>query len=128
MEENRISGWLAFASIMLLIAGIYDFLWGLTWLVRDSKYNIDQILVTNLTFWGWFYLILGVVGICAGIAVLAKQQWARWFGVIWAFINMCLMFVVIWAYPLSAIAIIVLDMLVIYGLVGHGDRDNDLVI
>jgi Na+-transporting NADH:ubiquinone oxidoreductase subunit NqrD len=113
---------------MLLIAGIYDFLWGLTWLIRDSQYKIDQVLVTNLTFWGWFYLILGVVGVCAGIAVLAKQQWARWFGVAWAFVNMCLMFVVIWAYPLSAIAIIVIDMLVIYGLVGYGNKEGDLAV
>jgi hypothetical protein len=126
MDEDRGYGWMIFASIMLVIVGIYDFLWGLTWLVRDSKYNVDQVLVTNLTFWGWFYLVLGAVGIFAGFSILAKMQWARWFAVIWASINMVFMFVVIWAYPISALAIIILDMLVIYGLVTYGGRDSEV--
>ena len=126
MGEDKGYGWLIFASIIMIITGIYDFIWGITWLVRDANYNVDQILVTNLTFWGWFYLILGAIGTFAGIAILAKQQWARWFGVAWASVNMIIVFMVIWAYPFSALAIILLDMLVVYGLVAYGGRDIEL--
>ena len=123
MEEDRGYGWMIFASIILVIAGIYDFFWGITALAKD-EYFINQVLFANLTFWGWFYLILGIIGVCAGFAILAKQQWARWFGVIWAGINMIFMFMVIWAHPLGALAIITLDVLVIYGLVTYGERET----
>ena len=123
MEEDRGYGWMIFASIILVIAGLYDIIWGITALAKD-EYFINQVLFANLTFWGWFYLILGIIGVCAGFAILAKQQWARWFGVIWAGANMILMFVVIWTYPLWALAIITLDVLVIYGLVTYGERET----
>ncbi len=124
MEEKGY-GWMIFSSIILVIAGIYNFFWGITALAKD-EYFISQVLFANLTFWGWFYLILGIIGTCAGFAILAKQQWARWFGVIWAGVNMVLMFIVIWAYPWWAIMIITLDLLVIYGLASYGGREEEL--
>ncbi len=125
MDEGKGYGWMVFASIMLVVVGIYNFLWGITALAKDELF-INQVLFANLTFWGWFYLVLGGLGVCAGFAILAKQQWARWFGVIWASCNMILMFIVIWAYPIWAIAIITLDMLIIYGLVSYGSRDSEI--
>ena len=125
MDGDKGYGWMVFASIMLVVVGIYDFLWGITALAKD-EYFVSQVLFANLTFWGWFYLILGGIGVCAGFAILAKQQWARWFAVIWASCNMILMFVVIWAYPLWSVVIITLDMLIIYGLVSYGGRDTEI--
>jgi hypothetical protein len=124
MEEGKGYGWMIFASIVLVVVGIYDIIWGITALARD-EFLVNQVLFANLTFWGWFYLILGIVGLCAGFAILAKQQWARWFGVIWASVNMIFMFMVIWAYPLWALAIITLDLLIIYGLVTYGEREGE---
>lgn len=125
MEEDRGYGWMIFASIILVIVGIYDFIWGITALAKD-EYLVNQLLFANLTFWGWFSLVLGAVGVCAGFCILAKQQWARWFAVIWASINMIIMFFVFWAYPLGAMAIIALDVLIIYGLVTYGGRGEEL--
>jgi hypothetical protein len=125
MEEGKGYGWMVFASIVLVVVGIYDIIWGITALAKDELF-VNQVLFANLTFWGWFYLILGIIGLCAGFAILAKQQWARWFGVIWASVNMIFMFMVIWAYPLWALAIITLDLLIIYGLVTYGGREDEL--
>jgi hypothetical protein len=125
MEEGKGYGWMVFASIVLVVVGIYDIIWGITALARD-EYLVNQVLFANLTFWGWFYLILGIIGMCAGFAILAKQQWARWFGVIWASVNMIFMFMVIWAAPVWALAIITLDVLIIYGLITYGGREDEL--
>ena len=124
MEEGKGYGWMVFASIVLVVVGIYDIIWWITALARD-EYLINQVLFANLTFWGWFYLILGIIGVCAGFAILAKQQWARWFGVIWASVNMIFMFMVIWAAPVWALAIITLDVLIIYGLITYGEREGE---
>jgi len=124
MDEGKGYGWMIFASIVLVVVGIYDIIWGITALARD-EYLLNQVLFANLTFWGWFYLILGIIGTCAGFAILAKQQWARWFGVIWAGVNMIFMFMVIWAEPVWALAIITLDLLIIFGLVTYGEREGE---
>ena len=124
MEEGKGYGWMVFASIVLVVVGIYDIIWGITALAKDELF-VNQVLFANLTFWGWFYLILGIIGVCAGFAILAKQQWARWFGVIWASVNMIFMFMVIWAYPLWALAIITLGVLIIYGLITYGEREGE---
>jgi hypothetical protein len=125
VDENNGYGWMIFASIVLVVVGIYDILWGITALARD-EFLVNQVLFANLTFWGWFYLILGIIGTAAGFAILAKQQWARWFGVTWAGINMIFIFMVIWVYPVWAILIIALDVLIIYGLVSYGGREGEL--
>lgn len=127
MEEDKGYGWMIFASIVLVIVGFYDIIWGITALAKDELL-VSQVLFANLTFWGWFYLILGIIGTCAGFAILAKQQWARWFGVTWAGINMIFMFMVIWANPWGALAIIALDVLIIYGLVSYGGSEGELAV
>ena len=121
--DQKGEGWLVFASIMLVLAGIYNFIWGITALVKD-EYLINQFLFANLTFWGWFWLIIGIVAMVAGFAVLNKAPWARWFGIIMASISAIGMFTVIWAYPIWSIVIITLDVLVIYGLAEYGGRES----
>jgi len=120
--DQKGEGWLIFASIMLVLAGIYNFIWGITALVKDD-YLVSQFLFANLTFWGWFWLIIGVIAVIAGFSVLNKSQWARWFGIIIASISAIGMFTVIWAYPIWSIVIITLDVLVIYGLAEYGGRE-----
>ena len=121
--DGKGEGWLVFASIMLVLVGIYNFIWGITALVKD-EYLINQFLFANLTFWGWFWLIIGIVALIAGFAVLNRAPWARWFGIIMASISAIGMFTVIWAYPIWSILIIALDVMVIYGLAEYGGRES----
>lgn len=116
--EEKGSGWIVFASIMPVIAGICNVTWGITTLAKDELL-VSQVLFANLTFWGWFYFILGIVAVIAGFAVPNKAQWARWFGIIVASLSAIFAFMAIWAYPVWAIMIIALDVMVIYGLAGY---------
>lgn len=120
MEKG--SGWLAFASIMLIVSGIGNFIWGITAVARD-KLLINQLLFANLTFWGIVFMIVGVLLIVAGIAVLNKAPWARVFGIVFCSLSIIFYFMVIWAYPAWSILVIAIDVLIIYGLAEYGQRE-----
>lgn len=123
MEEyEKGSGWLLFASIMLLLAGAFNIIWGIGALVKDDLY-VSKLLFANLTFWGWVWLIVGVVQILVGFGVLSKNQVARWAGIVMASVSAILAFFYIWAVPGWALLIITLDVLVLYGLGTFGGRE-----
>ncbi len=119
MEEEKGYGWVVLASILLVVAGVFNVIWGIGAVSKASLFAKD-LLFANLTFWGVVWLIIGVIEICAGFAVLAKVQWARIFGIVMAAISMIGAFFYIWAFPGWSILIIALDVLVVYGLAEYG--------
>jgi len=121
MEEKGY-GWLTFASIMLVVAGIGNFIWGVTALARDELL-VNKLLFANLTFWGVVFIILGVFLVAAGVAVLSKAQWARVFGIIFCSLSIIFYFMVIWAHPVWSVLVIAIDVLIIYGLAEYGEGD-----
>jgi hypothetical protein len=124
-ETEKGSGWVLFAAIMLVIAGFFNTFWGIGALAKaDALYDATRLLFGNLTFWGWTWLIVGVLEVFAGFGVLSKSQWARWFGIVMASISALTAFFYIWAVPTWVLIIILLDVLVIYGLAEYGARDT----
>ena len=54
-------GWLLFAGVMLMLAGILNFIWGIA-AIDDSAFFTDEgryVIFDNLSTWGWFLLIVG---------------------------------------------------------------------
>lgn len=115
-------GWIMFAAIMLMIAGLANFFWGITALAY-STYLVNQLLFTGLGTWGWLTIIFGIIQIIAGASVLNKSQWARWFGIITGALGVMIMFFVLWAHPVWSVVVIALDVLVIYGLAQYGGEE-----
>ena len=113
------SGWLVFASIMMVVAGIGNFIWGITAVARKALLS-SRVLFANLTFWGIVFMILGVILAAAGFAVLSRRPWAIWFGILWAVVSIVFYLMVIWAYPVWSVLVIAIDVLVIYGLAEYG--------
>jgi uncharacterized membrane protein (DUF2068 family) len=68
----------------MLIIGTLDALQGLTALIKDEYYALapNRILVFDLTTWGWIMLVWGVVLALAGLGLLGRQGWARWFAIV----------------------------------------------
>ena len=123
MSDDREFTWMMFASFILMIDGIFKFIWGITALVKE-EYFYDQWLFGNMTLWGVIWIIIGVITFIAAFAILGKAQWARWFGIVMAGLGVVGMFTVIWAYPIWALVIIALDVLVIYALARYGGRES----
>lgn len=124
------AGWILFASIMMMIVGTLDFFEGLIAIVRDNYYVVssDQVIVFNLSTWGWLALIWGIVLFLAGLALWSGAGWARWLTVVLAGFNILgqLSFLGSTAWPLWTLVIIGLNVVVIYALTarweGYAER------
>jgi uncharacterized membrane protein len=119
------TGWVLFAGVMLLLVGAWNIIDGIAALA-GSDYLVNRLAFSNLHAWGWFFLIWGIVQCGVALAIWAGRGWAAVIGVISACGN--IVGQLLWArtLPVWAIAIIVADVLVIYGLVVYGgDRGED---
>lgn len=111
-----------FSSIILMIAGFSNLIWGIVALAKDDLL-VNQLLFSNLTLWGVLSIILGCLLIVAGAAVLNKVQWARYFGLVFCSLSIIFYLAVMWAHPYWSLIVIIMDILVIYGLGVYGEKE-----
>jgi hypothetical protein len=122
----RTSGWVAFASFMLVLAGMFGIIDGLVALINDEVYLVTKegVVAFDFTTWGWIHLCLGIIVLVAGFAVLSGQLWARLVGVFVATLSAVSQIAFITAFPLWSVVIIGIDVLIIYGLLVHGEEEE----
>ena len=65
---------------------------------------------------------MGSLALVAGLSVLSGQLWAVILGVFLAMASATTQLLFITVFPLWSLAIIAIDILVIYGLVVHGEE------
>ena len=115
------AGWVVFAGLMMIIMGVLEALEGLIAIIRDDYYVLtpQQIVVFDLTTWGWIALIWGIVVAIAGFSLLLQQSWARWFAIVIASLNFIVQlgFVGSNRYPLWALVTMAVNILVLYALI-----------
>ena len=122
-EDDRGYGWVAFAGVMLLTLGTLNTIEGIAaignanFFVHDTHY-----MFASLNTWGWVVLILGVCQLLVGFGVFAKNQFARWTGVLVLSANAVAQLLMIPAYPFWSLSIFAVDILAIYGLCAYGRR------
>ena len=123
MEQKEGYGWIVYSAVLLVLVGINNLLWGIA-AAGSNELFIDKFLYGDLTAWGVVWIIIGALEIVAGFAVLAKQQWARWFGIIMACFAVISAFFYMWTFPIWSLIVIILGLLVIYGLAEYGGREG----
>ena len=117
IDDDRASGWVAFAGIMLGFAGAWNLIDAILALANSKVYVGNKTYVFgDLRTWGWIILAVGIAEICAAFAVLSGSQLARWFGVAVASVNAIAQLMFIPAAPFWALCMFAVDLLVIYGL------------
>jgi hypothetical protein len=117
-------GFILFAAIMLIMAGIFQFFAGLVALFDNEFYvaTRNYIFQFDATSWGWIHLIGGVIVALAGFGLLAGQTWARVLGIFLALLSAIVNFAFIPYYPFWALTIIAVDIFVIWALAAHGGQ------
>ena len=114
------AGWIVFAAVMLLVIGVLDFFEGLIAIIRSNYYVIhgNQLIVFDTTTWGWLTLIWGILLVLAGFGLWSGAGWARWFTIIVVSLNILgqLSWLGASAYPLWALVIITLNIIVLFAL------------
>jgi hypothetical protein len=131
-DYERGAGWLLFASVVLLIVGVFNVVLGITLIAEDEIYvtgrEAEVVLAGDTTGWGWVILILGGLEVLAGFGVLARSQAARWFGIIMAALAALGHLPVIFGrHPIYSFIVVLMSVLVIYGLAQYGGRERAAV-
>jgi hypothetical protein len=122
-DDEHGQGLVTFAGVMLMIAAVLNALYGIAAIDKANFYvHNARYIFGDLNTWGWFLLSLGALQCFAALAIWRGTPWARWFGVACASVNAILQTMWIPAYPVLAMTILTLDIIVIYGLLAYGGR------
>ena len=126
--ESRGSGWVAFAATMIFIVGVLNVIYGIAAIDNSSFFvHNTKYIVSDLNTWGWVVLIIGVVQVFAGLGIWARNQAARWVGIVTVGLSAIAELMFLPSYPLAALAIFAVDVLVLYGLLAYGGRHRAAV-
>ena len=126
MSQNEPSGWAIgwalFAAVMLITVGCFQVIAGIAAIAEDDVYvqAPNYVLELDVTTWGWIHLILGAILILSGLGIMSGNVLGRTVGVLVAAISMVANFAFIPWYPLWSIAVIAVDVAVIWALTAHG--------
>jgi hypothetical protein len=114
------AGWIRLGAILILIISMLEFFEGLTAIIRGDYYHVtpDQIVVFDLSTWGWLTLIWSIVLAVIGFALLAAATWARWAAIVILSLNFIVQlgFLGSAQFPLWALTVLALNVVVLYAL------------
>jgi hypothetical protein len=110
-----------FASTMLVIVGSFNILEGLVALFDDKRLGIaaGQLVVVDLTGWGWTILLFGIAMVLAGFGLLAGQGWARIAAIVIVALHAVVQLSSLGAYPVWSLLMVALDTVILYGLIAR---------
>jgi hypothetical protein len=118
--KRPLTGWILFASILLMVIGGLNFFEGLIAVIRKHYFVVtaNSIVVFDMRTWGWITLAWGIVLFLVGLALWSGAGWARWFAIALASLNIleALGWLGSTAYPLWTLVIIALNVIVLYAL------------
>ena len=123
--EGRGYGLVFFASVLLMIIGFFNLIYGIAAIANSHVFTAHAHYVFgSLRTWGWITLIIGVLQLLAAAGVLAGNQAARWFGVAVLGLSAIDQMFFLPAYPFWSLAIIAMDVVALYGLCAYGSHAN----
>jgi hypothetical protein len=122
-EDVSGTGWVAFAAIMLGLAGTWNVLEGILAIGSSRVYVAESTFVFgDLNTWGWIMVLLGLAELAAALAIVSGSELGRWFGIAAAFVNSIGQLSFLPAYPLWAMTMFAVDMLIIFALAVYAGK------
>lgn len=125
------AGWIRFGGVLMMIIAFLDFFQGLIAILRDQYYVLTphQIVVFDLTTWGWIMLIWSFVLGVSGAALMSGMSWGRWVGIIAGSINFVVQlgFAGGAQYPLWSLAVLALNAIILYALIVRWEDAGELL-
>jgi len=123
-ERTGWIGWIIFAAMMLILAGIFELVAGFVAIVDEDYFQATGaaplFLAVDQQTWGVLQLIFGTIAILTGAGLLYGNIIARAFGVGIAIIGALMSLLSIGAYPVWTVVMITFDVVVIYAITVHG--------
>ncbi|MEO6090277.1 MAG: hypothetical protein ABIQ18_44955 [Umezawaea sp.] len=118
------TGWIGFAGVMMLIIGSFNVIEGVVALVDNEYYLVtpENVLVFDLTGWGWVHLVVGVLVAMAGVGLWTGAAWARVVAVVFVSVNALLQLGFVGVQPIWSTIVIALCVVVMWAVVVHGSE------
>lgn len=127
MRETTVTGWTGwavFAAIMMLIAGVFDVVFGLFAIIGpDSAYFVStegSLFLLDVSGWGWWHVISGITLLLVALALMQGATWARVVAIILVALNALTQITLLPVQPWWSLILLALDVFVIYALTVHG--------
>ena len=120
-------GALLFAGSMVLRLGLLNLFYAIS-VIAGSEIFITHAawLVGDARPWGWFMLIVALIQLSAPLSIWLGGRWGQWVGILSAASNIVAQAMFISDVPGLAIALIVVDLMVIHVLVAYGGGGRPL--
>jgi hypothetical protein len=115
------TGWIVFAGVYLLVAGVMSAVWGLAALTDREVFLESELAWSTLTTWGWVSIGVAAVQLSAGALVLARKVVGRALAIAIALGGLFVNFLAIGAYPIWSILALVANGLVLWAVTVYGD-------
>jgi hypothetical protein len=125
-QTSAWAGWVWFAGILMIIMGSFGAIEGLVALFNPNYYVVGpyNVLVFDLTAWGWVHLIVGIVVMLTGVALLTGAKWARWATVVIVSIDAIIQIAFLGVYPIWSTIVIAFCVVIIWAIVVHSDESR----
>jgi len=126
MSDTTVTGWTGwgvFASVLLLIAGIFDLIFGIAAIIGPNTTVVVAdagLFAVDVAAWGWWHIISGVALILTSFFLYRGATWARVVAIILVILNAVGQLTLIDVQPWWSLAILAVDILVLYALTVHG--------
>ena len=107
-----------FAGVLLTVVAIFQILEGITAIANDTIFvrGLNYTWQFNIQTWGWIHLLIGLIALATGIGIIMGQTWGYLVGIGIAGLSMLSNFMFMPYYPFWSLAVIGLDVLVIWAL------------
>jgi hypothetical protein len=116
-------GWVVFGAMMMILLGSFHAIAGLVALFDETYFvatNQELVVTVSYDTWGWVHLIGGLIALAAGFGLFTGATWARVLGVAVAMLSAIVNLAFLAAFPIWALMMITLSVLVVYAVTAHG--------
>ncbi len=116
-STSRHSGWVTFAAVMVVIAGLYNVLSGAAAIAESDSVTaqVQEVLYgIGIKTWGWFWLIVGVAQLITAILLFSRSLAGAVIAITGALVSASFTIFIIFVAPLWAITVVALDLGIIW--------------
>jgi len=119
--QQSLSGWVTFAAILIVIAGMFNLLSGIAAITEDDLVkDLNQVLYgIDIEAWGWFWAFIGVAQLITAGLLFVRNPTGAMLAILGATISATFTIFLIFVAPLWAITVVALDIGIIWAITAN---------
>lgn len=121
-------GWIGFASLMMMLAGVFHIIAGFVALFQEDVYVAapSSLWVFDYSQWGWIHIFAGFLALVAAGSLMQGKLFGRTLVILVAMASAVANMAFVPVYPVWSLMIVTIDVLVIWAVAVHGGELKDL--